>query len=742
MVESISTNNNNQPNNTPEHEDINNDDITEPELPKQESIQRYQEVIYQFFLKGVNGNYPETVLLDFKQLFISCEMTANLEVNKALLEIILHNDYHVFANTFKRACYIVINNWYSQRNLNYITKLIKSLETIQNQTKNSFSQLVNRQRNWLVSFINSDDYNQLKLFNEINSNAKRDYWSSRYASYLLVPQYLDHKNPIEQRKIAIDIAKQLKDKFTFDLARYTVHYNSPVLKPEDTYNPTNIGNEVIDIIKKIESKQLWSNYNYQARIFVKQIKNLNYRDFKQSLKKYLLIYVHNHKSLAIVNSKISQKIDQLYIDYNQSTITLDLILRTCRRLVELFTTEDSQEPSPLFILLTTQEDPLTLVSILLKIVLICKYVKAHLDVCIAKLIRYYENSPEQECKWFINFLEVFNIVSEIYTQNIQYNLIKIEDTQPDNPRVISSDSYRVFPQLKGSDLRGTNLSGADLRNTKLRAADLRGANLSGANLSQADLSLAKLSGANLSGANLSGVKLITADLNSADLSSTNLSGADLRRTNLQQANLSNASLNESNLLHADLQNADLSDANLSGASLQNAKLSGVNLSGANLNRADLRHTKLNHANLSGANLKQANLNNANLCQANLCQAKLNHSNLNHVNLDGANLTQAHLRGASLNYASLRKTNLSYAQLSHAQLSYGDLSGSELSYAQLRHVDLTNADLSQTNLMDTNLFGSNLHKANVQGAKFWYNAVLPDQIKPELEQRGAIFIVNG
>ncbi|NEO20540.1 MAG: hypothetical protein F6J94_18920 [Moorea sp. SIO1F2] len=45
-------------------------------------------------------------------------------------------------------------------------------------------------------------------------------------------------------------------------------------------------------------------------------------------------------------------------------------------------------------------------------------------------------------------------------------------------------------------------------------------------------------------------------------------------------------------------------------------------------------------------------------------------------------------------------------------------------------------------MGTNLFDSNLQKVNVQGAQFWYNTVLPDKIKPELEQRGAIFIVNG
>ncbi|NEP20798.1 hypothetical protein [Moorena sp. SIO3I6] len=31
-------------------------------------------------------------------------MTANLEENKALLEIILHNDYQVFANTFTAVC--------------------------------------------------------------------------------------------------------------------------------------------------------------------------------------------------------------------------------------------------------------------------------------------------------------------------------------------------------------------------------------------------------------------------------------------------------------------------------------------------------------------------------------------------------------------------------------------------------------------------------------------------------------
>jgi hypothetical protein len=78
--------------------------------------------------------------------------------------------------------------------------------------------------------------------------------------------------------------------------------------------------------------------------------------------------------------------------------------------------------------------------LLVKIVLICPATRTHLECCLAKLIQHYENQSESECQWLINFLDVFKVTITIYTENIQFDLVKI----PVNNRKI----YRVFSQIK------------------------------------------------------------------------------------------------------------------------------------------------------------------------------------------------------------------------------------------------------------------------------------------------------
>ncbi len=725
---------------------------------KQQSLQQAQEVIYKYFIGIVSKSSPETVLLELKQLLFFYNEGANSDVINALSKIILNNDEELFRNTLKRICYILINNWSSNQKYKLTQELITLLADAA-VSRHTPTRSLNYLRTWLSNFIKSEDYQDIKLFAS-PFKAQENGWSHRYTSFLLVPQYLDSNNSLEQRELARNLSKRLKEKFKFELAMYTARCDSPILKKENPANPTRIGNEVICLIKEVVPKRLSFSYETYAHLLSKQIYNYNYLAFKQSLNKYLIFSVSDQNSLKILKKQLYEKLNNLYTSHHQETLSVDLLLRSCRRLIDFLTTEDGQNPSSLFILLNTQGSTITLVVTLLKIILICKYAQNHLEVCIAKLIRYYENYPEQECQWFIKFLEIFNIVFAIYTENVQYNLVLIKDNALNNQSVVNRDAYRVFPQLKGADLRGTDLSSADLRGTNFSAADLRGVNLSGTDLTQANLSLAKLSRANLSNAMLSNAELVAADLNSAQLSGASLTGADLRRADLRQANLNSADLTAAKLRRADLTQADLSRARLSSvnlnasnltaadlrfadlqqADLSEANLSEANLSNANLSGAKLSHANLQNANLSGANLSGANLSGANLSGANLTEANLNRAVLDHVNLRGTDLNGAILRCANLTDANLSGANLSHADLSHADLSNGELSGTDLSYAFLRHVNLSSADLSDANLNGANLFSTNLSSANVKGTQFKNNSGLPKGANLALEVRGAIFEV--
>ncbi len=93
------------------------------------------------------------------------------------------------------------------------------------------------------------------------------------------------------------------------------------------------------------------------------------------------------------------------------------MLKTCNKLIELLTTENRCKPSQLLRKLTVEVHPLTLVILLLKIVLICRPSRTHLESCIADLIKYYDSHPEESI-WMSNFMEIFNIIFAIYADNM------------------------------------------------------------------------------------------------------------------------------------------------------------------------------------------------------------------------------------------------------------------------------------------------------------------------------------
>jgi hypothetical protein len=412
------------------------------------SIQQAQETIYIFLLGVVKKWPPEEVLLEFKRLFIYHIDSISADSMQALYEIVFSNNEEEFRNTLKRCCYILVNNWDATRNYKPIQDLIKTFADAPFNRKTA-SPTLKRLRQWVENFVSSRDFEELKLFASRYEDHDRGPWAARYTSYLLVPQYIDLRNPIEQREAARTLSKQLKDRFKFDLAMYIARSQTKVPAERGPKNPTVLGDEVLRLIKAIVAKRGPFSYSNLANIFTNQTKNLSYREFKQSLQQYLVFAVENQEFVEALQTKLAEKLSVLYESHDGEIISNALILRTCNRLIEYLTTENQEEPSQLFILLLSQGNPVTLVIVLLKIILICKHARTHLEACIAELIKYYQNYPEDECAWVVNFLEVFNVTFTIHTENVQYNLIKMEvDEPPQAALLFDPDKYRIFSQLK------------------------------------------------------------------------------------------------------------------------------------------------------------------------------------------------------------------------------------------------------------------------------------------------------
>ncbi|MEH2445842.1 MAG: hypothetical protein V7K18_08665 [Nostoc sp.] len=415
---------------------------------RQRNVQIAQEEVYSFFVKIVKKLPPDDVLREFKGLFIDGLDSQYSHSIPGIYSIFLDDNEKEYCNTLKRCIYIKINNWKTNRKDKYIQKLVNLfVDESRKLDTNDFLE-INIRESWLGNFISSKDYQEIKLFANKHDELSKGHWANRYTSYLLIDQSVNENNCREQQEAARRLYRQIKDKYKFELAMYIARSQSAVPSTNRYNNPSILGDNVLHLIKTIVLKKGIFSHENIANIFIKQTQNQTLEEFKKSIDKYLFFSVDNQELVGNLRQQFAEKLSLWKENYNQEIITKELFLRTCNRVIDCLTTENGKEPSSLFILLVSPGHSLTLVILLLKTILICRNSRRHLELRIAHLIRYYEKYPEDECKWIINFIEIFNITFAIYAENVEYNLIKMKEEDKSSNLQLNLDDYRVFSQMK------------------------------------------------------------------------------------------------------------------------------------------------------------------------------------------------------------------------------------------------------------------------------------------------------
>ena len=208
-------------------------------------------------------------------------------------------------------------------------------------------------------------------------------------------------------------------------------------------NPTVLGDEVLMLIKAILVRRGRFSYRNVARLFQQQTFESNYADYKESLLEYLCFSVSDPDFLSLLETQLSKKLPSLYIESNEETVDPSLNLRTCNRLIDYLTTEDENTPSMLFARLISQGNPLNVVVLLLKIVLISPNSQLYLEARLANLIAYYKQFMEVECRSIIQFLEICGVTFAIYSDNVEYNLVQVS-AKPTAEDPAPAEEFRIF----------------------------------------------------------------------------------------------------------------------------------------------------------------------------------------------------------------------------------------------------------------------------------------------------------
>ncbi|GBO54819.1 hypothetical protein APA_2870 [Pseudanabaena sp. lw0831] len=428
-----------------------------------QGIEQAQQRIYEFFLEIVRRKSPEEVLADFKNLFINFSESHNPEITQALDQILTAYNEKEFFYTLRRCCYILINNWTVSNNRVSIQSLIDIFNhpSIHKKPKSIKLRTI---RIWLQTFIQSEDFQSLQLFTlHLEGHSNNDQkWGDRFASYLLAYQYTNPTSPLEQRQAANLLAQKMKDKFKFDLAMYTARVGTQSALQNYQKNPTSLSNNVINLVTLMLTKKSVLNCQKLAVNFLENVKDLSYQEFKVSLLKYLDFSVTDAEISETVQTKLQDGLLEFKSNHDDSPVNISLILKTTKYLIGEITISDRGQTTELFNILLHHTNPINLVVLLLKILLLNESIRPYLELSVASIIKYYSQYSESKCKSVIAFIDMLNIALAIYAGETRYNIVRMnpyDSYELSNPQEndVQSDSristfdtrkYRIFSQAR------------------------------------------------------------------------------------------------------------------------------------------------------------------------------------------------------------------------------------------------------------------------------------------------------
>ncbi|TVU52374.1 MAG: hypothetical protein EA414_17870 [Arthrospira sp. PLM2.Bin9] len=399
-----------------------------------------EQELYNHWLEQVETQSTDILLERFRLLFIQGTGYPNHQIVQLMRKLLrakhIEGDFNFIIN---RCCYILINRWHTHPERRQgIYRLVdlfdsqKSVYTASSAIKSRYIQ----QLSYLVNnFRNSPQYQTMKRFAEVLCEPLQSSPSMIESQPLrtLIPRYpylyryclINDDSPYEHQQMIQTIKLQKQKKFELELSKYALYQmrqNARSTKPQEltttatiaVTNPTLLSNEELFFaLQQFVGKVQGSNtYRDLAHRFISHTNDhQTFRDFKSDLYEYLS---DNPFKSSYLNRQFYEKLyKQLQNTIPQSDeqpFNEFLMLRTCSQLLNYLVVESPQKPQHfVFIDLIANIGPTFMVSLLLKIVLLCRQVKPSLEKRFSVLFNHYESSSTQGLQWLVKVLENLNV---------------------------------------------------------------------------------------------------------------------------------------------------------------------------------------------------------------------------------------------------------------------------------------------------------------------------------------------
>ncbi len=394
-----------------------------------------EQYLYDHLLDCVRVEPPEALIDRFRMLFISGSGYSDYQIWQCLKKIIespyIEKDFKFILN---RSLHIFINHWLMQSRLqSAIPELVALFETDASAASGR-SRTTQRLRELVQQFRETEQYLALQRLAQLVKQTP-EWGDGNRPLGTLIRRYpclykynlLTSDSSDEQYRRIRQIRRHVQRQFERDLSQYATHklLNGGLSSDlqdlpqglRSFKNPTLLSDRHLDrALQQFGGKIDGSNTcRDQAQRFITYSSHTaNYRDFKADLYDYLVSSIDSKYGSSQFNQRLSQCLQTILPEHHSLPLNDVLLIGTCRKLLNFLVVENSQQPNhAVFVDLTGNLGITTTISLLLKIVLICRKVKPYLEKQFSVLFKHYETCTRDSVSWLIDSLESLNVAFSI-----------------------------------------------------------------------------------------------------------------------------------------------------------------------------------------------------------------------------------------------------------------------------------------------------------------------------------------
>jgi hypothetical protein len=355
-----------------------------------------------------------------------------------------------FAPILNRCCYILINYWWLQSDSRQATVDLVHLLHNTSPVPVNFPP-AKRLRTLVKDFSATEQFSELQdraraVDKDLHpqSDVKRQPVKDLLPRYpFLFPYCLLNWDSSETGDLAVKHLQTKKERqFEQDLLKYTTqllrrsHGSARSATLTAVKNPTLLNDDELKIaIKqfagKVEGPQTYRDSAKQFLIQTRQV--TSYRAVKHQMYEYLTTSVKPEYGKHRFNRWLAEQLDSMLPHHDHLEPNGALLVQTCGHLLEsLIASPKRTNNHFIFVDMAGNLGATATVGLLLKLVLICRDVKSHVEAMkahVAKrfsvMLKYYGSNLRSETEWLVKCLENWLLASSIHFGQTDFSWVGI-----------------------------------------------------------------------------------------------------------------------------------------------------------------------------------------------------------------------------------------------------------------------------------------------------------------------------